>query len=43
MTGRPDTPWYDSITLLRQTTLFDWQPVIAAAQAHLTSLVRTAP
>jgi len=43
MTGRPDTPWYDSITLLRQTTLFDWQPVITAAQAHLTSLVRTAP
>jgi len=43
MTGRPDTPWYESITLLRQTTLFDWQPVITAARAHLASVITTAP
>jgi Tfp pilus assembly protein PilF len=43
MTGRSDTPWYDSITLLRQTTLFDWRPVIGAAQARLDQLTRATP
>jgi hypothetical protein len=43
MTGRSDTPWYESVTLVRQTTLFDWQPVIAAAQAHIEALITTAP
>jgi len=41
MTGRSDTPWYDSITLLRQPTLFDWHPVIRDAQARLEQLTRT--
>jgi hypothetical protein len=43
MTGRSDTPWYDSITLLRQTTLFNWRSVIGAAQARLEQLTRTTP
>jgi Tfp pilus assembly protein PilF len=43
MTGRSDTPWYDSITLLRQTTLFDWRSVIGAARARLEQLTGTMP
>lgn len=41
MVDRTDTPWYDSVQLLRQATLFDWQPVIAAACRHVERL--TAP
>jgi hypothetical protein len=43
MTGRSDTPWYDSVTLVRQTTLFDWRPVIDVAQARLEQLTTTRP
>lgn len=28
MTGRSDTPWYDSVRLVRQPALFDWDGVI---------------
>ena len=38
MTDRSDTPWYDAITLMRQTTLFDWRPVIAAVHTRITQL-----
>jgi hypothetical protein len=43
MTGRSDTPWYDSITLLRQDTLFGWQPVISAARNQIEALLGTEP
>lgn len=43
MTGRSDTPWYDAITIFRQSTLFDWSPVIAAARAAVERLTTTAP
>lgn len=43
MIGRTDTPWYDSITLLRQNTLFDWLPVISAARMRVQALVRSVP
>ncbi len=38
MTGRNDTPWYDAITLVRQTTLFDWRPVITSVRARIEQL-----
>jgi len=38
MVDRSDTPWYRSVTLLRQSTLFDWLPVLAAARAHVDAL-----
>ena len=41
MVDRSDTPWYRSVTLLRQSTLFDWRPVIAAARAHVDALTRS--
>ena len=41
MVDRTDTPWYDSVQLLRQNVLFEWQPVIAAARLHVERL--TAP
>ena len=43
MTGRSDTPWYDSISLLRQDTLFGWQPVISAARNQIEALLGTEP
>ena len=38
MIDRSDTPWYRSVTLLRQSTIFDWCPVLAAARAHVDAL-----
>lgn len=38
MVNRRDTPWYRSVMLLRQTTLFDWRPVVAAACTHVHAL-----
>jgi tetratricopeptide (TPR) repeat protein len=35
---RPDTPWYPTATLLRQTTPGDWAPVIAEAVERLAAL-----
>ncbi len=37
MTGRHDTPWYDALTLLRQSALFDWAPVVETARRHVAS------
>ena len=41
MLDRRDTPWYDSLQLLRQTTLFEWQPVIESAIGTVTALLDT--
>jgi len=38
MVDRSDTPWYRSLTLLRQPALFDWRPVLAAARTHVDVL-----
>ena len=35
MSGRPDTPWYPNMTLLRQTQLGQWEPVLAQIPAVL--------
>lgn len=35
MTQRTDTPWYPSLTLLRQETQGDWSPVVAEAAKRL--------
>jgi hypothetical protein len=37
-TGRSDSPWYPSLTLYRQTTPGDWEPVVAQMTAALTGL-----
>ncbi|MEX2297845.1 MAG: tetratricopeptide repeat protein [Dongiaceae bacterium] len=39
MLGRSDTPWYPSLTLLRQTRAGDWTGPIAAAAATISRLV----
>jgi tetratricopeptide (TPR) repeat protein len=38
MNGRSDTPWYPSLTLLRQTSPRDWEPVIAAVTERVAAL-----
>lgn len=35
MLDRADTPWYESVQLLRQSTLFEWEPVIAAVAGRV--------
>jgi hypothetical protein len=40
MVGRTDTPWYRSVQLIRQTTLFDWTTVLATVGDHVASLNR---
>jgi hypothetical protein len=35
MTDRPDSPWYPSLTLLRQSEQGRWDDVLAAAAARL--------
>jgi hypothetical protein len=42
MVQRSDTPWYRSVHLLRQSTPFDWSPVVAAARVQLATLSGTA-
>jgi tetratricopeptide (TPR) repeat protein len=37
MLGRADTPWYPTMTLLRQTAFADWTAPIAEAAARLAS------
>jgi ADP-heptose:LPS heptosyltransferase len=37
--GREDTPWYDSVKLVRQQKVGRWAPVIAEAKGRLTQLV----
>jgi len=36
--GASDTPWYRSITVLRQPTLFAWQPVLDEVQRRITAI-----
>jgi hypothetical protein len=43
MVHRTDTPWYQSVELIRQSTLFDWTPVIATARARIHALAGAAP
>jgi Tfp pilus assembly protein PilF len=38
---RTDTPWYRSMTLLRQPTLFEWGPVLATVEAVVRELAST--
>ena len=38
MVGRADTPWYRSVTIVRQQSLFEWAPVISQVRAHLDTL-----
>ena len=38
MINRPDTPWYNSVTLMRQESLFEWAPVISRVAARLQTL-----
>lgn len=38
MLERTDSPWYPSLTLVRQPTLGDWPATVAAAAAHLEAL-----
>ncbi len=40
MVNRGDTPWYRSVQLLRQATVFEWAPVVSAARDHLATLTR---
>ncbi len=35
MVGRTDTPWYRSVQLIRQNTLFDWTSVIATVRDQI--------
>ena len=35
MVDRTDTPWYRSVQLIRQTTLFDWTTVIDIVRHHI--------
>ena len=38
MISRSDTPWYNSVTLMRQESLFEWAPVISRVAARLQTL-----
>ncbi len=38
MLNRSDTPWYHSLKLLRQTTVFEWAPVVDAARDVVATL-----
>lgn len=40
---RTDTPWYRSMTLLRQPALFEWGPVLATAEAIVRELAAAGP
>jgi tetratricopeptide (TPR) repeat protein len=39
MRGRPDTPWYPSMTLVRQRSLGDWDSVLEQIKDRLTRLL----
>ena len=38
MVGRGDTPWYKSVEIVRQQSLFEWAPVISRVRARLDSV-----
>ena len=38
MVGRSDTPWYRSVEIVRQESLFEWAPVISHVRARLDTL-----
>ncbi len=38
MVNRSDTPWYRSVQLIRQTTLFDWSSVIGEVRRRVAAL-----
>jgi hypothetical protein len=38
MLDRTDTPWYRSVTLVRQSALFEWQPVLDEVRARVATL-----
>lgn len=38
MLGRTDTPWYRSVEIVRQQSLFEWAPVISLVRARLDTL-----
>ncbi|MCC7052699.1 MAG: glycosyltransferase family protein [Gemmatimonadaceae bacterium] len=38
MVDRPDTPWYDSVTLVRQAALFEWSAPLDAVRQQVTML-----
>jgi hypothetical protein len=38
MVNRDDTPWYDSVQLLRQESLFEWAPVITRVRAAINAI-----
>jgi hypothetical protein len=42
-TGREDSPWYPSVSLLRQLTPGDWRAPIAAAASRVEALARHTP
>lgn len=41
MVNRDDTPWYRSVTLMRQDSLFEWAPVITRVRAHIDAITHT--
>ncbi len=41
MVNRDDTPWYRSVQLMRQESLFEWAPVISRVRAHVSALAAT--
>jgi tetratricopeptide (TPR) repeat protein len=43
MLERPDSPWYPTMRLFRQTTRDDWPPVFAAIKEALAARVASAP
>jgi ADP-heptose:LPS heptosyltransferase len=43
MLERPDSPWYPTMRLFRQTTRDDWTPVFAAIKGALATLVADHP
>jgi hypothetical protein len=42
MLERPDSPWYPTMRLFRQTTRDDWPPVFAAIKDALAARVASA-
>ena len=42
MRGRSDSPWYRSMTLIRQRKLADWDSVLEQVQSQLFRLLGTA-